>query len=1339
MKLKTTLSQLSFVLYLAAILYSGNLYAETYYVSNGGNDANSGTTPAQAWQTIDKVHATTLQPGDSVLFNSGDVFRDQLTLQQSGTNGNNIFFGAYGSGDKPAIFGSEVSTWSSAGSNVWVCDISLNYNPFLVNFGEYGSLWFVYPDDSTAWGQYDGTGTQPSAEEYHWTYDNNKVYVYSTTDPDIAYKSIEICQRQASIFLNNQDYVTIDGLELGYGSNAGIWEKWPNSMREVANVRNCYIHHVGIIDSPSAYGVYIWHNNSVVENNHIADCGRRGVSVIGTSGADEMTIHDIHIRDNLFENGWHTTGLDLNSEAGSQTNIRDIYFYRNRVYDYDEVPRPISPTNASTNGAFIANQSGGVADVSHIYYYNNIHTYNTTGVKLEYVDSVYIVHNTFFQLSKDVPDGSTGSLQSLVQISGADDNTVIMKNNILHIDKDDYENQQAYLMYPVMRDNAIVDYNLYYNRFNDGKLIAFYGGSGGVESYTPDTWDDYTSTYSHLDQHSLVAYPNFTDTTGRDFSVPETSPAVGAGTPVDFVNTDFFGNQRSLLSPTIGAIEYINNDPTLAIIEAFILDEQTKAAIIDQNNHTIDIEVKNNTNVSTLSPTIGINVGANVSPASGAVQDFSSPVVYTVTAPNGTTEVDYTVTVSIAANKAPEANDVKLSGNPYIDSVLTVSYNYSDYENDPEGASVINWYVNNVQQAETGVNYTVKSADSSFHIYAAVTPVASAGELQGTAVNSDTLGPVVPFSTRITSSELGDYADNVIVVKFDRTLNQSVIPAINDFVVTEDGNNYGLASVSVEGNRLLIALDSSGVWGSEYLLTYTKGQNALQSNDGILVLNFSDTLIENNIASSYYENLFLYSEQLDNNQWGKPQNTIVTPDQYTDLEGETTMELLEAPSDGNRMILVGQIVELKPNTRYTVAFDVQSDNPNTGEDGWQWGYNEDGKGWVYELYGDSVSAEVKRLSFEFETSATGNQVDIRLIDRYSPANDVHIGRAQLYEGKTGSKLYVETTGSPIIPDVTGGGEAPEVSVEYSSDMSKGVVYNLDASGSTDKNGSGLFFEWTIPEGFSVSSTSGEQIQVLPTHILENRGYEFEVMVSNGSHSSTQKLLINVGDYKTEVKQLKIVDANASNSQEGNLPLNIFDGNTETRWSAQGDGESVTVELDSISAISFVKLYFYQGETRTAYFDIQGSDDNETWDNILSSNSCGFSSGYQVFNVSETFSSSDYQYLRLVGHGNSANDWNSYSEIEIYGEVTEKNDQSSLGVGQITPLNYTIYPNPANRLLNIEAPEGTTVAITDITGKITDSFTLLGEKIVRDIDYAPGMYLITFETAGQVKALKLIIR
>jgi hypothetical protein len=80
-----------------------------YYVSDtDGNDLNSGMSPSQAWQTLDKVNQTTFQPGDSILFKSGDAWVGQLMPKGSGSIGLPIVIDKYGGNLKPLIDGNGV-------------------------------------------------------------------------------------------------------------------------------------------------------------------------------------------------------------------------------------------------------------------------------------------------------------------------------------------------------------------------------------------------------------------------------------------------------------------------------------------------------------------------------------------------------------------------------------------------------------------------------------------------------------------------------------------------------------------------------------------------------------------------------------------------------------------------------------------------------------------------------------------------------------------------------------------------------------------------------------------------------------------------------------------------------------------------------------------------------------------------------------------------------------------------------------------------------------------------------------------------------------------------------
>jgi hypothetical protein len=118
----------------------------------------------------------------------------------------------------------------------------------------------------------------------------------------------------------------------------------------------------------------------------------------------------------------------------------------------------------------------------------------------------------------------------------------------------------------------------------------------------------------------------------------------------------------------------------------------------------------------------------------------------------------------------------------------------------------------------------------------------------------------------------------------------------------------------------------------------------------------------------------------------------------------------------------------------------------------------------------------------------------------------------------------------------------------------------------------------------------------------------------------------------------------ASADDGNVAANTVDGNLATRWSANGDGQWIRFDLGSTKTSAFVKIAFYVGDTRTSTFDVQTSPDATTWTTRATRTSSGTSTALETFDFADVSA----RYVRIVGHGNSANLWNSYTEVEVWG-------------------------------------------------------------------------------------------
>ena len=118
----------------------------------------------------------------------------------------------------------------------------------------------------------------------------------------------------------------------------------------------------------------------------------------------------------------------------------------------------------------------------------------------------------------------------------------------------------------------------------------------------------------------------------------------------------------------------------------------------------------------------------------------------------------------------------------------------------------------------------------------------------------------------------------------------------------------------------------------------------------------------------------------------------------------------------------------------------------------------------------------------------------------------------------------------------------------------------------------------------------------------------------------------------------------ASANDGNVPGNSVDNNLSTRWAANGDGQWIKYDLGTSRTVTRVRIGWYNGNMRSARFDLQTSSDNATWTNALTgATSSGTTTQQQTFD----FTDRGARYVRYLGHGNTSNLWNSILEFDIY--------------------------------------------------------------------------------------------
>jgi hypothetical protein len=477
---------------------SGVVSAETcctFYVDNAGSNSNNGTTPATAWQTIAKVNATTLTPGQSVGFKAGGTWRESLIPGQSGSAGNPITFASYGTGAQPIINGSNLlsSGWTQNTTNVWkVADTT---KPNVV--------WF----NGTA-------GTQMSSAAaivapYDWYWASNVLYVWApgNVSPATTYinPGVEAATRTSAVSIS-LGYITLSGLHLVKSNEINLFFSAANNVT-VYNCTNEYGAGDGVTFSDGSNNIVL--NGGAVdhngENGGLSGLDGDGIGIgNGGDGSHDITIENM----NIYSNGNNTFGDNVTTSVTSTGAAPYNILIKNNTI-----------SNANGNSGLTIYAGTAITVQYNLIFGNHYRGVQTYNIHPAVPISLYLYNNTI-----------VGNMLSAGAALSNDSGTeaLTMKNNIIWDNVSG--NSGAAMSWSNVGAGTTTlfsDYNDIYNTL--GWSDCYYGGS--YISFAP--WQ----TDTGLDSHSISSNPLFTNAGAGDYTLQSGSPAIGAGVYIPGVST----------------------------------------------------------------------------------------------------------------------------------------------------------------------------------------------------------------------------------------------------------------------------------------------------------------------------------------------------------------------------------------------------------------------------------------------------------------------------------------------------------------------------------------------------------------------------------------------------------------------------------------------------------------------------------------------------------------------------------------------------------------------------------------------------------------------------------
>ena len=339
---------------------SSVLIAKDYYINPGkGNDESDGLSKTKAWKSLNKVSSFTFLAGDSILFQSGEIFYEKLVLNGNGTAENPIFIGRYGHGTNPEIRNARVvNQWENIGNSLWGAkDNELNQDVGAIFVLDYsGNVKYTYwqkrneMKDVSVIGDFWGNGLSGNGYFAVVKSPNNISPILISGKGTQVIASLH----DNSIAIKGNRHIIIDGLAIRFGGSHGI--SISDNAQNIV-VRNCNISYIGGCEIYTGYngrygnGIEIWgsadgvlieknriweiydtgfthqysgplvqyQRNIVFRNNIVSNVGLSSIESWNTCSVGIGSMENIYVENNTF----HNSGIEC--WACDQQNRRNFF------------------------------------------------------------------------------------------------------------------------------------------------------------------------------------------------------------------------------------------------------------------------------------------------------------------------------------------------------------------------------------------------------------------------------------------------------------------------------------------------------------------------------------------------------------------------------------------------------------------------------------------------------------------------------------------------------------------------------------------------------------------------------------------------------------------------------------------------------------------------------------------------------------------------------------------------------------------------------------------------------------------------------------------------------
>jgi hypothetical protein len=166
----------------------------------------------------------------------------------------------------------------------------------------------------------------------------------------------------------------------------------------------------------------------------------------------------------------------------------------------------------------------------------------------------------------------------------------------------------------------------------------------------------------------------------------------------------------------------------------------------------------------------------------------------------------------------------------------------------------------------------------------------------------------------------------------------------------------------------------------------------------------------------------------------------------------------------------------------------------------------------------------------------------------------------------------------------------------------------------------------------------------------------------------EELNLIEGNVSTQATCEKLpVTSLTSIGNDCNTPSNVIDNNLNTRWSNNGVGSWIQLDLGSKRTICSVDIAWHRGDMRVNNFEISVFNDAKSSGTTTSSEKYDMPAG------------TEGRYVRINVNGNTENNWASITEIAVFGSAPIPPEPPAEPPSP-PPVSNTNQTQPTNRIV-----------------------------------------------------------